>query len=115
MWTAFESRFWLFWITNTIRNVTMVVPVLMTSCQVSENPKMGPVTAHTTITNTAMSRATGDPSALMQPSTALLNVDFIAADSIVPRTTRNRYAHRLRVSGFIANRRAGETARSGSG
>ena len=25
------------WIRNTIRNVTIVVPVLMTSCQVSEN------------------------------------------------------------------------------
>ena len=30
------SRFWVFWIKNTIRNVMMVVPVLMTSCHVSE-------------------------------------------------------------------------------
>ena len=35
-WTDFASRFWVFWIRNTMRNVTMVVPVLMISCQVSE-------------------------------------------------------------------------------
>ena len=33
---AAPSRFWEFWIRKTIRNVTIVVPVLMTSCQVSE-------------------------------------------------------------------------------
>ncbi len=33
---AAASRFCEFWIRNTIRKVTMVVPVLMTSCQVSE-------------------------------------------------------------------------------
>src|SRR5256885_754689 len=38
---------------NTIRNVTMVVPVLMTSCQVSENLKYGPATAHNTTTRHA--------------------------------------------------------------
>ena len=32
---------------NTIRNVTMVVPVLITSCHVSENPKSGPLISHT--------------------------------------------------------------------
>ena len=41
---ASVSRFWVFWIRNTIRNVMMVVPVLITSCQVSVNPKIGPVT-----------------------------------------------------------------------
>ena len=30
------SRFWVFWIRNTIRKVTMVVPVLITSCHVFE-------------------------------------------------------------------------------
>ena len=34
------------WIRNTIRNVTIVVPVLMTSCHVSEKPNSGPVTSH---------------------------------------------------------------------
>jgi hypothetical protein len=38
---------------NTIRKVTMVVPVLMTSCQVSLKPKIGLVTIHTTITSAA--------------------------------------------------------------
>jgi hypothetical protein len=33
---------------KTIRNVTMVVPVLITSCHVSENPKNGPEIAQTT-------------------------------------------------------------------
>ena len=40
-----------------MRKVTMVVPVLMTSCQVSENPKTGPVAAHTMMTATAMANA----------------------------------------------------------
>ena len=35
-WMAALSRFCEFWIRNTIRKVTIVVPVLMTSCQVSE-------------------------------------------------------------------------------
>ena len=42
---AAVSRFCVFWIRNTIRNVTMVVPVLMTSCQVSLKPNSGPVTS----------------------------------------------------------------------
>ena len=39
------SRFWVFWIRNTIRKVTIVVPVLITSCQVSQNLNTGPVAA----------------------------------------------------------------------
>ena len=35
-WIASESLFCARWIRNTIRNVTTVVPVLITSCQVSE-------------------------------------------------------------------------------
>jgi hypothetical protein len=34
-WKARESRFCVFWIRKTIRKVTMVVPVLITSCHVS--------------------------------------------------------------------------------
>jgi hypothetical protein len=41
----------------------MVVPVLMTSCQVSLNPNNGPVTAHTTITNVASMNVDGRPAA----------------------------------------------------
>ena len=36
------SRFCVFWIRKTIRNVTIVVPVLITSCHVSEKSKIGP-------------------------------------------------------------------------
>ena len=39
----------------------MVVPVLMTSCQVSEKPKSGPVAAHTRTTTTASTNANGEP------------------------------------------------------
>src|SRR2546428_10158554 len=46
---------------KTIRKVTMVVPVLMTSCQVSLKWKMGPVAAHSTIMATAITNAVGWP------------------------------------------------------
>lgn len=46
---------------ETIRNVTMVVPVLMTSCQVSENRNRGPVTAQMTITVKAKIKADARP------------------------------------------------------
>ena len=42
--------FWVFWIRNTIKKVTIVVPVLMTNCHVSEKPKNGPLTAQTITT-----------------------------------------------------------------
>ena len=58
---AFASRFCEAWITNTIRKVTMVVVVLMTSCHVSEKPKSGPVTAHRTSSEAAATRANGEP------------------------------------------------------
>ncbi len=43
---AWASRFWVFWSKKTIRKVMIVVLVLMTSCQVSENLKIGPVMPH---------------------------------------------------------------------
>jgi hypothetical protein len=52
----------VFWIRKTIRKVTIVVPVLMTSCHVSENRKIGPVTAQTTMTVMARRNAHFDPS-----------------------------------------------------
>jgi hypothetical protein len=61
--SAFESRFWDAWITNTIRNVMIVVPVLMMSCQVSEKLMIGPVTAQPRMSATAATSAKGDPSA----------------------------------------------------
>ena len=43
--------------------VTMVVPVLMTSCQVSENPKNGPVSPHTATVPSASRKAQTEPTA----------------------------------------------------
>src|SRR5687767_3201904 len=60
---ASESRFCVLWIRNTIRNVTIVVPVLITSCQVSLKPKTGPVTAHATMIDAAMMNVSGRPDA----------------------------------------------------
>src|SRR6185295_8263512 len=41
----------------------MVVPVLMTSCQVSLKPNNGPLSAHTRMTPTATKNVTGRPDA----------------------------------------------------
>src|SRR4030066_760700 len=46
---------------NTIRNVIIVVLVLITSCHVSLNPKIGPVTTHAIIINTARINTLGCP------------------------------------------------------
>ena len=46
-----------------MRNVTMVVPVLMTSCQVSENANKGPLIAQIATAATAMKKAAGVPMA----------------------------------------------------
>src|SRR6476646_939728 len=46
---------------KTIRNVTMVVPVLITSCQVSEKWKNGPVIAHTTTVPSASAKTQARP------------------------------------------------------
>ena len=59
--SAAESRFIVFWMRNTIRNVNTVVPVLITSCQVLENPKIGPETAHPTTMTIAAKNATEWP------------------------------------------------------
>ena len=46
---------------KTIRKVMIVVPVLITSCQVSEKPNTGPVTAQTSTTATAVTKAQDRP------------------------------------------------------
>jgi hypothetical protein len=48
---------------NTMRKVTIVVPVLTMSCQVSEKPKMGPLSAQRTMTETHSMNAHGRPAA----------------------------------------------------
>ena len=63
-----------------MRNVMIVVPVLMTSCQVSLKLNSGPVTAHTTITPTAIANADGVPDMCEVHLAKWLNleVDFVA-------------------------------------
>src|SRR6202035_2862492 len=46
---------------KTMRKVTTVVPVLMTSCQVSLKLKIGPVTAQVTTTAVARKKMAGFP------------------------------------------------------
>jgi len=43
----------------------MVVPVLMTNCQVSEKPNTGPEVAHRATAIDAMPKATGEPAHLV--------------------------------------------------
>jgi hypothetical protein len=58
---ALVSRFWVCWMRKTIRKVTIVVPVLITSCQLSEKPKSGPTTAQAMTVPAAMVNAGGLP------------------------------------------------------
>jgi len=62
-----------------MRKVTIVVPVFMTSCQVSLKLKIGPVVAHATITNTANTKVDGWPVALAVHLAKRVNpdVDFV--------------------------------------
>jgi len=60
-WIAVVSRFWVFWIRNTIRKVTIVVPVLITSCHVLEKPKTGPVIIQAKTARQASKKVTGRP------------------------------------------------------
>src|SRR4051794_17046207 len=62
---------------NTIRKVTIVVPVLMTSCQVSENLKSGPVNAQTRISNTGERNVHGEPTPAATAAAILRNSSFI--------------------------------------
>jgi hypothetical protein len=60
-WIAAVSRFWVFWMMNTIRKVTMVVEVLTRSCQVSLKPKNGPDSPHSTMIASAATKIVGRP------------------------------------------------------
>jgi hypothetical protein len=61
---ASVSRFCVFWIRNTIKNVTIVVPVLITSCHVSLYPNIGPVAAQMRTVTKAIANAIGLPEPL---------------------------------------------------
>ena len=51
------SRFCVFWIKNTMRKVSTVVPVLITNCHVSDQASSGPLAAHATMIRTAPANA----------------------------------------------------------
>jgi hypothetical protein len=51
----------VFWIRNTTRNVTTVVAVFTTSCQVSEKWNRGPLASHTITPRGASANAHGVP------------------------------------------------------
>jgi hypothetical protein len=52
----------VFWTRNTIRKVTIVVPVLMTSFQVSEKPNTGPESDQSNTVEHATAKDVGVPS-----------------------------------------------------
>src|SRR5262245_64952485 len=66
-----------------MRNVTIVVPVLMTNCHVSLKPKTGPVPAQTMITVTATRKATGRPVARAVHLAKRVNQDLDLVGRIV--------------------------------
>src|SRR5215212_5331299 len=70
---AAPSRFCVFWIRKTMRKVTMVVPVLMINCQVSEYPKIGPVAAQTRITITQSANVIGRPDSFATAAAKAVN------------------------------------------
>jgi hypothetical protein len=86
---------------KTIKKVMIVVPVLMTSCQVSLNPKSGPVTAHATTTETAIRNVTGLPVTLAVNFAKRENQDFdlvgLINHSSDFQTPNNSYHVQLRL------------------
>jgi hypothetical protein len=56
----------------------IVVLVLITSCQTSEKPNIGPVAAHARISTTAAIKAQGEPIASDALLANLRNASFIA-------------------------------------
>jgi hypothetical protein len=64
---------------KTIKKVIMVVPVLITNCQVSEKPNKGPVIPQMITTNKAMLKARGEPVALV----TLFDIFWNRAESLL--------------------------------
>ena len=56
-WTARESLFCVLWMRKTVKKVAIVVAVLMTSCQVFENPNAGPETSQTAMASAVRPKA----------------------------------------------------------
>lgn len=59
--------FWLFWISNTIKNVMMVVSVLITNCQFSEKWNSGPTAAQASTVSNAAQNTNGEPAHRVTP------------------------------------------------
>src|SRR5437868_629 len=103
------SRFWEFWIRNTMRKVTIVVPVLMTSCQVSEKPNTGPVSAQTMMTAAANMNVIARPAAC-DAALAILAKACEARLGCMPvkreakPTGSGRYPRRHAAGGLIGSR-----------
>src|SRR5215813_9230649 len=96
------SRFCVFWIRKTMRNVTIVVPVLMTNCHVSLKPKTGPVPAQTTITVTATRNATGRPVTRAVHLAKRVNQDLDLVGRIVVLPCPEEESHRSSSSVLAA-------------
>lgn len=62
---------------NTIKKVTIVVPVFMTSCQVSEKLKSGPVIDQIKTTATASKKTVAVPAKLETRVAARRNASFM--------------------------------------
>ena len=92
---------------KTIKKVMIVVPVLMTSCQVSLNPKSGPVTAHAATTETAIMKVTGLPVILAVNFAKRENQDFDLVGLIsAPRTFKiltNSYHMQFRLGDSLSS------------
>ena len=86
------SRFCVFWIRKTIRKVMMVVPVLMTSCQVSLNRNSGPVTAHTRMMSRAIPNVAGWPAPRAVPLANLVNASAIVMAAYIAPAPPDRCA-----------------------
>ena len=88
---ASVSRFCVLWMRKTIRKVTMVVPVFMTSCHVSEKPKGGPVTAQAAMIAAASAKVAGLPAVRAVHLAKLVNqeVDFDGLTTSPPKVLKS--------------------------
>src|SRR5215212_2752814 len=113
---AAPSRFCVFWIRNTIRKVTIVVPVLMTSCQVSEKPKNGPVTAQTIMSTTESANVRGFPVArATAPAKAVNILDHMTEPLRLPAVREHRQARQSLERARVPDRTADRSCGAGDG
>jgi hypothetical protein len=75
-----------------MKKVTIVVPVFITSCHASLNPKIGPVIAQIMMTDMAIINVTECPDAYANHFAKLLNPDAELID-MLPSTLRFKSKH----------------------